>query len=109
MLLGGLVLFGAGTWIAVSVSITQQVDQELRSQIDALRRFVEMVPDEELGEELREFAMGAADGNLLRVRDSAGHNLLGSALAESFSKARPGFDEVAWNGRRYRVISGVSF
>lgn len=109
MLLGGLILFGIGTWLAVTISVTQAVDQELKSHVDALQRFVQMMPEQELDEELREFAMGAIDGNLLQVRDSSGRDLLTSPLAAAFAQAHPGWDEVAWKGRRYRVLSGISF
>src|ERR1700682_5683469 len=91
MLLAGLALFGVGTWIAVSVSVTQAVDQSLRNRVDALKRFLESVPEQELSEEVKEFAMGAPDGNLLQVRDSTGRDLLASPFAAALAHARPGF------------------
>jgi len=109
ILLAGLALFGMGTWIAVSVSVTQAVDQSLRNRVDALKQFLETVPEQEVPDEVKEFAMGAPEGNLFQVRDSEGRELLSSPLAATLARARPGFGELSWGGRRYRVLSQVSF
>jgi two-component system heavy metal sensor histidine kinase CusS len=109
ILLAGLGLFGIGTWIAVSISVTKAVDQSLRNRVDALKQFMATVPEDEVPEEVKEFAMGAPDGNLFLVRDSEGKDLLSSPFAAALARARPGFDEVIWGGRRYRVLSQVTF
>ena len=51
ILLAGLGLFGIGTWIAVSISVTQAVDQSLRNRVDALKQFMATVPEDEVPEE----------------------------------------------------------
>ena len=109
ILLAGLLLFGVGVWIAVSISVTQTVDQSLRHRVEALKQFLETVPEQEIQEEVKEFAMGAPEGNLLQVRDSAGAELLSSPLQAILPRALPGLVEVTWRGRRYRVLSQVSF
>lgn len=108
ILFAALALFGMGIWIAVSISVTQAVDQSLRDRIAALQPFMETVPEQEFPEELKEFAMGAPEGNLLQVRDSEGRDVLSSPLAAALAQGRPGFDEVVWEGRLYRVLSNVS-
>lgn len=108
VLLAGLILFAIGTWIAVSISITQAVDQSLTRRVDALKRFLaEPVPEPELPEELGEFAMGAPEGNLLQVRDSSGKTLLPSRFFNKLGKGERGFAEVTLGAKRYRVLSGV--
>ncbi len=108
MLLSALALFGVGTWIAVSISITEAVDHTLTTRVDSLQRYLEFMVGhesaEDLAEELREFAMGAPEGNLLQVRDASGKDLLSSPLIAS-SRWRSGFTEVAWGGKRYRLLS----
>lgn len=110
VLLAGLALFGMGTRIAVGISITQAVDQSLADRVEALKRFLEYeavtVPPADLPEELREFAMGAPEGNLLEVEDDKGADLLTSPLRERLLRAPHGIGEARWKGKRYRVLSG---
>jgi heavy metal sensor kinase len=107
MLLSALALFGVGTWIAVSISITQAVDQSLANRVASLQRYLEFMvvheASDDLAEELKEFAMGAPEGNLLQVRDSSGKDLLSSPLIAS-NRWKNGFTEVAWGGKRYRLL-----
>jgi heavy metal sensor kinase len=63
-------------------------------------------PRDDLREELREFAMGASEGNLLQVRDSTGQDLLSSPLISSRTWPK-GFREATWRGKRYRLLSHV--
>jgi heavy metal sensor kinase len=108
-LLAGLALFGVAARVAVSVSMTQAVDHALTERVDALKRFLEYaadaVPRSDLPEELREFAMGAPEGNLLEVRDSRARELLSSPMIGSLGGDDHGFREIRAGGRRYRLLS----
>ena len=112
VLFAALGLFGVATWIAVSISITQAVDHSLTTRVDAVKGFLqytaEAVPPVEVPEELKEFAMGAPEGNLIQVRDSFGRDLLTSPSADALVQPRPGFSEVTWRGKRYRVLSRIA-
>ena len=110
-LFAGLAIFGVGAWIAVSISITEAVDHSLRTRVDAVKQYlnytIESVPAKELCEELKEFAMGAPEGNLLQVRDPEGKDLL--SMPFSLPQGPAGFTELNWNGKTYRVLSHVQF
>ena len=110
-LFAGLALFGIATWVAVSVTVTQSVDRSLDNRIAALAGFLEYtasaVSPEELPEELKEFAMGAPEGTLLRIRDPQGHDLLPPTPGIPSRPAKSGnrvYDEINLRGRPYRTL-----
>ena len=104
VLLACLGLFGLGAWIAVRNSVTHGVDQSLVNRMDRLRQFLEYtaaaVPPQEVPEELKEFAMGVPEGNLLQVRDSNGEFLLTGAYPAGATGR-----EITIRGARYRTLS----
>jgi len=108
-LVAALAVFAVAARIAVRISMTQAVDHSLTARVDALKRYLEYcidnVPPEDLAEELREFAMGAPEGNLLELRDAQGHELLSSPLTPAVDCAACGFREMNRAGRPYRVLS----
>jgi two-component system heavy metal sensor histidine kinase CusS len=113
-LFAGLALFGIATWVAVSVTVTQSVDQALENRVEALAGFLEYAAKaeapEELSEELKEFAMGAPEGTLLRIRDSQGHELLPATPGIPARPATAGdrvYDEITLRGRPYRTLFAV--
>src|SRR6266567_5245932 len=114
VLFAGLALFGVATWLAVSVTVTQAVDQSLENRMEALAGFLEYatnaVPAAELSEELQEFAMGAPEGTLLQIRDSQGHDLLPPKPDFVGRPSKPGdrvYGETTLHGRPYRTLFAV--
>ncbi|HLJ46619.1 MAG TPA: ATP-binding protein [Bryobacteraceae bacterium] len=106
-------LFGLVTWMAVSSSVTRGIDQGLDRRMEAVRLFLEYaaasVPPSELPEELREFAMGLPEGNLLEVRDANGTVLL--PAAQPFRQSRDVMTRrqtLEVRGHRYQATAAAS-
>jgi two-component system heavy metal sensor histidine kinase CusS len=111
VLLAGLALFGAGTWVVITHSLNSSLDETLAAQAKGVATVLETeynpAKPDHLREELSEYAEATPEGNLIEVRDLRGEALLESralaTAAGSSAQYRTLATEVIVQGRSYRI------
>jgi heavy metal sensor kinase len=114
VLLAGLVLFGAGIWLAVSHGLKASLDEALREHANGVSTVLqsEFRPEKprHLEEELAEYAAATPGGNLMEVRDSQGRPLVTSkTVAMKATDSVPVFGVQVTPSGRYRTFHMIAF
>lgn len=82
-----LLVFAAGTWVAMRHSLYASVDESLRDRAEGVRRFmdaqIEALSIEEIRDEFKEHSVLGPAGDLFQVCDAKGEWLYRSAALES--------------------------
>src|SRR5437667_3301295 len=112
MLLAGLTLFGGGIWLVVSHGLRASLDESLTAQAKGVTTVIQSEFDEahqqQLREELAEYAAATPEGNLIDIQDPQGQSIVSSkAMTLDRSGAAPqgGFAVQANGSRRYRTLT----
>jgi len=104
VLLLGLVLFSAATWLMLEKRLMAGVDDRLAQRIQGLQTLVKIEAGEDVAEELREFARSAPEGALMQARDNAGTDVLPANPVFTSVDWQPGHRKIERGGKRYRMI-----
>lgn len=112
VLLVGLALFGAGTWMVVTHSLNASSNESLAARLKGVATVLETEYNprhpEHLREELSEYSQATPEGNLIEVRDAQGAVLIASPALSGAGASKVRYRTlgrtVTMDGRTYHIV-----
>ncbi|HYR83906.1 MAG TPA: ATP-binding protein [Terriglobia bacterium] len=111
VLLAGLGLFAAGTWLALEHRLIADVDQRLAQRARGLQSVFDALDADdkpELEDDINDFLKQTADNSFIEVRDNAGATIFSSPNHKAFVPSRPlapGYSTFDRDNQSFRVLS----
>ena len=105
VLLAGLCLFGGGIWVVVSHGLRASLDESLAAQAKGVTTVIQSEfaegHQQQLREELVEYAAATPEGNLIEIRDPRGQSIVSSKAVTL--EGQGGFAVQTNGSHRYRT------